>query len=245
MEILDDYFKSDPYWQKKAPGLLELMSGVLDFLDRYPVTWEVKHPMNGKNQRMSFGKFDLQWITVNGLGDTQFIKALPARFYALSQGDYSWLAEAVIQDRLGRHSNLAYEMVDNASGASPASRAQIAVEAGACLLGDVINETLFDLGEVVGNPDVGDAFRTELHSEVPVLLIAGEIDGRTPVPNAEEVLKTLPNGQLIQIKGASHDLTRRGAHLPELFNLLDGFLAGEPIVQTHLDANFHFDSLGQ
>ncbi len=40
MEILDDYFKSDPYWQKKAPGLLELMSGVLDFLDRYPVTWE-------------------------------------------------------------------------------------------------------------------------------------------------------------------------------------------------------------
>ncbi len=150
---------------------------------------------------MSFGKFDLQWITVNGLGDTQFIKALPAGFYALSQGDYSWLAEAVIQDRLGRHSNLAYEMVDNASGASPASRAQIAVEAGACLLGDVINETLFDLGEVVGNPDVGDAFRTELHSEVPVLLIAGEIDGRTPVPNAEEVLKTLPNGQLIQIRG--------------------------------------------
>jgi pimeloyl-ACP methyl ester carboxylesterase len=243
LEVLDGYLKADPYWGNKVPDLRDLMAGVLEFIDRYPVTWEVKHSNSGKIQQVVMGKYDLQWITAGGLGNMNFIRALPARYFAMSQGDYSWLAEAVLEERLGIQSNLTYELVDYASGATPARRAQIKSEVDSSLLGDVINGTLFDLGDELGNPDVGEVYRSSLDSEVPVLLGAGELDARTPPTNAREVIKSLLNGQLLEISGASHDLTHRGEHVPAYNKLRDRFLAGEDLETTHLASAFKFSTL--
>ena len=40
-----------------------------------------------------------------------------------------------------------------------------------------------------------------MHSTLPVLCISGTLDGRTPPANAEEILATLPEGTLLDVRG--------------------------------------------
>lgn len=61
-------------------------------------------------------------------------------------------------------------------------------------------------------------FHAPVHSDVPVLLYGGEFDPATPYDDAVLAAKTLPNGTLVYVPGASHaafsldDCTRGIAH---------------------------------
>ena len=46
-------------------------------------------------------------------------------------------------------------------------------------------------------------------SDAPTLLVAGSLDGRTPVENARDVAETLPNAELLVVEDAAHDLFGR------------------------------------
>ena len=113
--------------------------------------------------------------------------------------------------------------VDCASGAEEARRAQIESEADGTLLGDTIDGIGLDTCDAVGRPDLGYVFRGILESDMPVLSISGELDARTPVGNAEEVLPGLVNGQHFIVDGASHSISRR--RCPKSFQLKEGVSA--------------------
>jgi pimeloyl-ACP methyl ester carboxylesterase len=51
----------------------------------------------------------------------------------------------------------------------------------------VIDFPFPDVCDVWGNPDLGEAFRKNIKSNVPALFISGTFDVRTPPSNAEEV----------------------------------------------------------
>lgn len=53
-------------------------------------------------------------------------------------------------------------------------------------------------------------FHQPVHSDKPVLLLAGEFDPVTPVRYADEVAATLPNSRVIVAKGQGHNLIGRG-----------------------------------
>ena len=58
----------------------------------------------------------------------------------------------------------------------------------------------------MGIPDLGDEFRSTLRSHVPVLFICGDLDARTPLANAQDLMGGLPNSRLVVVENAGHDL---------------------------------------
>jgi pimeloyl-ACP methyl ester carboxylesterase len=59
-------------------------------------------------------------------------------------------------------------------------------------------------------------FRKPLTGKVPVLILSGEFDPVTPPRYGEEVLKTLPNGRHLVVRGQGHNVLPVGC-LPKLF----------------------------
>jgi pimeloyl-ACP methyl ester carboxylesterase len=95
-------------------------------------------------------------------------------------------------------------------------------------LGGAYNCLTPELGEALGHPDLGPAFRAPIRSDVPVLLISGTLDGRTPVRNAEDVRRGFPNSAHLIVEGASHgyDLF---FFTPKVQEVMREFLKGQPV----------------
>lgn len=206
MVLIDGLVKRDPKMSKRIPDFLALVKSVIDRLEKQPVTVEVTDPRDKQKHKVTVGKFDLQYWTASGLGDVRFIRILPARYYAMSKGDFSVLALQTGGFRISPIGAASNFVVDCASGASPERLARIRSEEKETLLGSVID--FFALPEACkswGNPDLGAAFRAEVKSRVPVLFISGTLDGRTPPSNVEELIKGFPNSTHLIIEGSSHD----------------------------------------
>lgn len=238
---LDQLLKDDSALREHVPDLLGLMGGVLDRLERHPVSVELRHPETNDRVKITLGKYDAQLVTANGMGTTPFLRALPGRYLAMKHGDFSWLAEQVVRERIGVKSNLAYPAIDCASGATPERRRKIAEETPETLLGNAINEPFHSFCEILGEYDLGERFRSEVISTVPTLLVGGTLDARTPISNAEELLPHLSRGQLLIIDGVSHDLSIRGDHLDDLMRCREQFFRGEVVTTRRLKSSFAFE----
>jgi pimeloyl-ACP methyl ester carboxylesterase len=59
-------------------------------------------------------------------------------------------------------------------------------------------------------------FRAPLSGKVPVLILSGEFDPVTPPRYGDEVLKSLPNGRHLVVRGQGHNVLPVGC-LPKLF----------------------------
>lgn len=245
LEQLDRMVKADPDLSQDIPDFLGLMETVLDRLEKQPRVVEIGHPKTGEKVEVAVGKFDLQLATAGGLGSTAFLLALPARYHAMFKGDYSWLAEWALDARTGRETNIMSDLVDCASGASPERLAQIEREADETLLGNAINVPEINLRDALGNPDLGATFRSNLQTEVPVLLVSGNLDARTPVSNAEEVLTGLVNGQHLILDGVSHDFDLGDNLLLQYIETTIRFLMGESVAGTQIAAPFKFEPITQ
>ena len=235
--------EADPKLSKEVPDFIALMTSVRDQLARAPATVVVTDPETGEPADVTVGVFDLQLITANGLGSTAFLRALPIRYDAMSKGDFSWLAEEALEYRTDRGGNIMGILVDCASGASAERSNRIGSEAAETLLGNAINGVQFDLCDNLGNPDLGAEFRSNLQTEIPVLLISGSLDPRTPVANAEEVLKGLANGQHLLLEGVSHDFDLGDDLLLQYVQVQAQFLISGGVDSTAITSQFEFDSV--
>ena len=190
---------------------------------------------------VTVGDWDLQMAVADSLGATPALKALPGRLLAMSKGEWRWLGESALARRRRPGANLMSVIMDVASGTSPARLERIRREAATALLGDAINLPFPDVGDGLDLPDAGEAFRGPLTSDVPTLMFAGTLDGRTPISNADELLPGFPNGMKFVIGNASHDTGwwsgEASAVEDQMTRFLDG---GEPTVQR-IDIPFAFD----
>lgn len=243
LEKLDIKVKDDVVLRQDVPDLLELMASVLDQLDQAPITWQTIDPGTGEPVSVSLGKFDLQIATALGLGNTSFLHALPGYYYAMSQGDFSWLAQWAVNYRTGRGGTLMGMLVDCASGVTTERRNRIVEESRNTLLGDAINGIQYNRCEALGQADMGAEFRADLQSDVPVLLVSGSLDARTPVSNAEEVLAGLSQGQHLLLEGVSHDFALSDDQFGQYIQVITLFLMGEPLTTTEIVVPFTFDPL--
>lgn len=62
-----------------------------------------------------------------------------------------------------------------------------------------------DVGEVFGNPDLGDEFRSPIHTDVKTLFISGTLDNNTPPFQAEEVRKYFTHSTHLIVENAGHE----------------------------------------
>jgi pimeloyl-ACP methyl ester carboxylesterase len=118
-------------------------------------------------------------------------------------------------------------MRDLSSGATPARHARIERESVTALLGNAINFPGMRLQPAWGAVDLGDDFRRPARSEVPVVILVGDLDPRPPVENAREIAATLPNAQIVTLEIATHQFDLFGNMA--IRTVLSRFLNGQPV----------------
>jgi pimeloyl-ACP methyl ester carboxylesterase len=225
--------RADAEIGKEVPDFTGLMKQVFERLDRQPAVVEITDPRTQQKVKVTINTFALQILTANSFGGDE--GALPARYYALSKGDYAGAAVAWARFLRGfsNPGSAMSHMMDCYSGISVARRRQIANEARTALLEDVMDLPQPDVCDAWGNPDLGEAFRAHPRSRLPVLFISGTFDVRTPVSNAEEVRKGFPNSAHLIIEGAVHS-DPLFLSSPKIKDVMLEFMKGEKLSTTQI-----------
>ncbi len=233
LEHIDRLVKADASINKDVPDFLGLMKQVFERVEREPVVVEVADPRTGQKTKITVNKFVLQFLTSNSFGGEEGL--LPQRFYTMAKGDYSLAAQGwlrFIRSLSGIGSAMSY-MMDCYSGISPARRQQVASEAKTSLLEDVIDLPHPYICDAWGSPDLGEAFRTNPKSKIPVLFISGTFDVRTPVSNAEEVRRGFAVSQHLIIEGAVHS-DPLFISSPKIKEVMLEFMKGQKLSTTRI-----------
>lgn len=123
------------------------------------------------------------------------------------------------------------QLMDVASGATPARSVRVQSQLADSLLGDAINFPVSRLLGSVQGLDVGDRFRREVRSSIPVLLFSGDLDVRTPLEEQAEATAGLKNLHQVIVRNGGHDLFE--AH-PDVAKLMIAFFSGAQIETTEL-----------
>ncbi len=164
---------------------------------------EVTH--EGERRTVVIGPRDVQRAVYGELGESEDIVELLARAISVLEGDFSDLARALADGRLGNRERAMSIAMDCASGATAPRLALIEEQARTALLGDVGTLSLSVTCSIWPANDLGDAFRGPIQSDVPALFISGTLDPRTPPSNAEEMRAGFPNSHHLLVEGGSHD----------------------------------------
>ncbi|HUG29475.1 MAG TPA: alpha/beta fold hydrolase [Candidatus Limnocylindria bacterium] len=213
------------------PDLVGLLEALLSRLARSPAR------LRAGETTVVCGRFDLQRAVASRLGDQDMMARLPVDLRRLEVGDGSWLAEATVERRRGWPSSAVYYHTDAASGASPARREQIASEAADYPLGDVIDFPFPGIEAAWGDPDIGDALREPVTSDIPVQFLSGGLDGRTPPENVLDVRPGFSRSGHIVVDGIAHD---EGLASAAVRARLSAFLGGGEPADATLQVPFRF-----
>jgi pimeloyl-ACP methyl ester carboxylesterase len=207
----------------EIPDLLALMRRVHARLDNDPLEVPLKPPAR-------FGAFPVQMLSGGLVKNPNTLVLLPRLYLELDRGRTDMLARfAPMMGDLGVGGMP--EAMDIASGMSPAKRALVEREAKTAVLGDSFNFPMPQLSGAIPGIDLGDRFRAGFKTDVPALLIAGTLDGRTPLAEQAEVAAQFRRKAQLTVVNAGHDVLE--AH-PDVGPLLVRFFKGEKMADTTL-----------
>lgn len=116
-------------------------------------------------------------------------------------------------------------IMDIATGITPERRAQIFREAESSILRSFLNFTLY-LFDVAPELDLGDRFRSQPVSDIPLLVLSGTLDGRTYVESQLEATEGFANRQSVIIENAGHNQFMSS---PEITDVIESFMNGEDV----------------
>ena len=99
------------------------------------------------------------------------------------------------------------------------------------VLGDALNFPMPHLVGAISGLDLGQAFRAPIDIDQPALLVAGTLDGRTPLEEQAEVAAQFRRKVQVTVENAGHNVFE--AH-PQVQDLLVRFFGGEDVADTRL-----------
>jgi pimeloyl-ACP methyl ester carboxylesterase len=67
-----------------------------------------------------------------------------------------------------------------------------------------VNFPFPEIGKAWRYADLGPSYRASLRSDVPALFVTGELDGNTPLAQADEVRDGFPNSEHLVIANGGH-----------------------------------------
>lgn len=226
---VDTLMGSDPAARAAVPDLLALMRRVHAKLEAQPVATKVT--LNGAPAEIRMGGFGVQMLAGGMIANPPALAMLPAMYLALDAGQTAMLTP-FLGDTAGLLSLRGMpEAMDLASGISPRRLAQVRREARTAVLGDALNFPMPHLAGAIPGIDLGAPFRAPIRIDHPALLIAGSLDGRTPLAEQDEVAAQFRRKSRIIVKNAGHNVFE--AH-PEVQPLLVRFFGGGTVADTRL-----------
>ena len=140
---------------------------------------------------------------------------LPLQIHEAAQGRYDNLAALAhmlsenIEGQMAMGMQLSVICAEDAHGLKDDPAAE------GTLLGNQLTGFLAKQCEVWPKGDMPADFHQPLSTEVPALVLEGELDPVTPPRYGEQVVQTLPNGRLLVLRGQGHNVFGVGC-MPEL-----------------------------
>jgi len=226
---VDGLLAADPAVRAAIPDLPALMRRVHAKLEAAPV--KMTATLNGAPVELRIGGFAIQLMAGGLIANPQTLVMLPGLYLALDAGQTD-----VLKPFMGEFANLLGiagmpEATDLASGISPGRLALVRREAKTAVLGEALNFPMPQLLGVVPGVDLGEGFRAPLRIDHPALLIAGTLDGRTPMSEQDEVAAQFRRKSRVIVENAGHNVFE--AH-PDVQVLLVRFFRGEAVADTRL-----------
>nr|MDQ4087203.1 alpha/beta hydrolase [Pseudomonadota bacterium] len=213
-------------------GLVERMRRVHARFDAEPQPLSFERP-EGTPVTFRADSFPLRMMAGVGAKNPDGIAQLAGAYMALEAGQTAPVAR-LIWDFFYKNPltmNGMTELMDLSSGISDARLAEVRRQAASAVTGNALNFPMPQLRGAVPGLDLGDAFRQEIRARHPVLLLAGELDVRTPLEEQAQATAGLANLHRIVVRNGGHDLFE--AH-PDVPRLLVDFFSRRPVTVTEL-----------
>lgn len=229
LDRVDHLMGADPAVRAAIPNMPALMRRVHERLEADPATLTFAGENGPVDVRM--GGFGVQLLASALVANPPQLSMLPKIYLALDAGKTDVLTPLFPPPH--RYFNLSGmpEAMDLASGVSSARLALIEKEAKTAVLGDAFNLPMPHLLGAIPGVDLGDDFRQPIRIETPALLVAGSLDGRTPLEEQAEVIAQFQNKAQVLVENAGHNVFE--AH-PEVQTLLVKFFGEHAVQDTRL-----------
>jgi pimeloyl-ACP methyl ester carboxylesterase len=218
--------EQDPRLKPYLPpgGLMAATREVLQRLQREPV----RVPLAG----VIDAKTGVAVAVTLGHEDVQRAAALrnpegPAFILSLYHGRYEQLAFATNLARRSRPQEfpLIPVLIDTSLGVTPRRKHLLRTDPATAILGHWNFDSYLATAELWPSPDVGDEFRTEVVSSIPVVFVSGDWDTQTPIENTLQIAPYFPKGHVLIVERGGHGAMNQVAqHLPETMDALLAFL---------------------
>ena len=223
---LSGLVKEDSVLSKKIPSFVNLIKETLDQLEKNPIQTKVLHPETEEELEIVLGKLDLQMATAMTLGRISY-RELPYHYLRMKSGDYSWLANWSLGLRRanGNVGSLMAALTDCASGVASKRKQEVSRQAKDAILGDALNNVIFEVCDLLPLKDLTHDLELNFASKIPLLIICGSQDAKTPIKNGMEIMNNFENSRLLVVKYGSHDLFRET--FDSLAPIIIGFLSAE------------------
>lgn len=230
LDRVDRLMGTDPAVRAAIPNMPALMRRVHERFEADPAT--VTMPAESGTVDVRLGGFGIQYMASAMVANPPSLSMLPSLYLALDAGKTEVLAPVFPPPHRFFNIGGMPEATDLASGISPARLALITEEAKAAVLGDAFNLPMPHLLGAIPGIDLGEDFRTTIRIETPALLVAGSLDGRTPLEEQTEVIAQFQNRSQVLVENAGHNVFE--AH-PEVQDLLVQFFRGDAVNDTTLN----------
>ncbi len=229
LQRVDAVLGQDPAARAAVPDLPALMRRVHERLDANPVPIAVTGAAGASELKL--GALGLQIFAGGMVANPPSLSRLPALYLALDAGMTEVMAP--LFGAPARYFSVSGmpEAMDLASGISPARLARVEAEARNAVLGDAHNFPMPHLSGAIPGIDLGEDFRRSIRIDTPALLVAGSLDGRTPLEEQAEVIAQFRNKTRVLVENAGHNVFE--SH-PDVTALLVRFFGGQPLPDTRL-----------
>lgn len=218
--------EQDPNLQPYLPpgGLMAASKEILRRLEEKPVIVSlagVTDPKSGKPVAITLGPEDFRRVLAsrNAAG--------PAFVLSLYYEHYEAWAQAMAFSRRSRPADFPMigALIDTSLGVTPRRRYLLESDPATAFLGRWNFDSYLATADIWPSPDVGDDFRTEVASAIPVVFVQGDWDTQTPIENALAIAPYFPGSQTIIVERGGHGaLGQLAASSPETMQTLMDFL---------------------
>jgi len=193
------------------PGSAQKLSELVKKLDETPMETTVIHPTTGKPHELTFDRevmaSSLRFLTYTS--DTQAMLPLLV-FEAATENHFERLASQMLIAATGLQQSIAQGMELSVICSEDFPFFPNNSDNSQYLMGDLmLKASRIQCGIWPTDPAPAD-FHEPVHSDIPVLLLSGELDPVTPPPYAEQLLPWFPNATHLIAPGQGHSVTGRG-----------------------------------
>ena len=190
------------------PALRKEWATVVAQLDKGPVTFDTLNPFTGQKQQVT--------MTREGFGENvrlllyqpTVLSLMPLVIHEMAQQDFARFGFFAYQVFRGTDSGIARGMqlsVLCAEDIPYIKESDIAPALAGTFYGETRTRLYMKVCEQWPRGEVPAKFREPIKSDIPVLMLSGELDPVTPPDAATPLLKGLPNARQIILRNATHN----------------------------------------